>query len=125
MEDGAKKRKFTRGNKPYMVKFRLKPGTDTETSGDWDMVAIRNLSATGLYFYCNTDLGVNSLLDMKLDILSTIPTITCVGSIIRIKRKGNAPMVGVAVTFTDISEQDKELLNKAAEETLSRNKAEA
>ncbi len=110
-------RKYKRIEKPYLVKFRMKPHLDMEgmSSSDWDMVAVRNLCASGAFFLYNKDLGANTLLDLKIDISTSIPTIACVGTIIRIKKYGDSPMMGVALAFTEIDEDDQESINNAAE----------
>lgn len=116
MIEDIHKRKYKRIDKPYLVKFRIRPQTNRERPpSDWDMVAVKNLSATGVFFYYNEDLEANTFLDLKIDISTTTPTITCIGTIIRIKRYRNSPMVGVAIAFTEIDEKDKELLKQTAE----------
>lgn len=110
-------RKYKRINKPYLVKFRMRPRLDMEgmSSTDWDMVAVRNLGASGAFFLYNKDLGVNTSLDLKIDISTSTPTITCIGAVIRVKKYGDSPMLGIAVAFSEIDEEDQKLLNKAAE----------
>ena len=118
MNESAK-RKHKRIDKPYLVRFRIKLHASHENANtDWDMVPVRDLSATGIFFLCKEDLGTNSLLDLKIEISNHVPTICCTGTVIRIKKHLNSPMFGVAVEFMDIPEKDKEMINKAVEECL-------
>ena len=48
-------------------------------STEWDMVPVRDISAGGLTFNYTKNLGFNSLLDFKIDISQSTPTINCVG----------------------------------------------
>lgn len=119
MNKDTNKRKYGRVDKPYLVKFRIRPQINMETPpSDWDMVAVKNLSATGIFFYYNEDLGANTLLDLKIDISTATPTITCIGTVIRTKKYRDSPTLGIAVAFTEIDEEDQELINKAAEAGL-------
>ena len=117
--DETAKRKHKRIDKPYLVRFRIKPhASHKKANANWDMVPVRDISATGMYFLYKEDLGTNTLLELKIEISNHLPTIFCTGTVIRIKKHLNAPMFGVAVEFMDVPEKDKEIINKAAEQRL-------
>ncbi len=75
------KRKYKKIIPPYIVRFRVKQYEGQEMpSPDWDIVAVKNLSAGGIIFdYYNRNLKIGSLLDLKIDFLKSIPTINCIG----------------------------------------------
>jgi hypothetical protein len=116
MFKGQERRKYKRIEKPYMVRFRVKKYLGLEMpSADWDIVNVKNLSAGGILFFYNINLGFDSLLDLKIDVKSTL-IINCVGKIIRIYRSPPTSTFGIAIKFIDIGEQEKEVISKALEE---------
>jgi hypothetical protein len=111
------RREYERREKPYMVRFRTIPlVAKNMVSTDWDVVAAKNLSAGGMLFNYNKNLELDSLLDFKIDIPKYTPTINCVGKIIRIEELQPTSLFRIEIKFTDIGEQEKELLSKAIEE---------
>jgi hypothetical protein len=79
-------------------------------STDWDMVPVKNLSAGGMLFDYNKNLELDSILDCKIDISKSTPTINCVGKIIRIEQPQPNSMFRIAAEFTEIGEQEKEII---------------
>ncbi len=111
------KRKYKRREKPYMARLRVKQYEGLEiSSAEWDMVALKDLSAGGAVLFYNKDLGIGTLLDLKIDVSKSTPTINCVGKIIRIDKTQHTSMFYITVFFIDIGEQEKELINKMTEE---------
>jgi hypothetical protein len=103
------RRKYIRIEKPYIIRFRVKPNDDRVTK-DWDMVATRNLSAGGIFFYSSTNLEVGTILDLKIGFSRSYPTIICVGKVIRVP-KHQVPIInGYAVEFTEIDEQINKMM---------------
>ena len=97
--------------KPYLIRFRVNPYNDMVTK-DWDMIVTRNLSAGGIFFYSNTNLKVDTILDLKIGFSSSYPTIICVGKVIRVP-KHQVPIInGYAFEFTEIDEQINKIINK-------------
>ncbi len=112
------KRKNKKIVPPYIARFRVKQYEGQEMSSpDWDMVPV-NLSAGGMLFDYNKNLELDSLLDLKIDIPKYTPTINCVGKVIRIEELQLASKFRIEIKFTDIGEQEKELISKAIEEIL-------
>lgn len=86
MFNGQERRRHRRIEKPYMASFRIIQYEGLKMSSTkWYMVPVRDISAGGLAFNYRKYLGFNSLLDFKIDTLSS--TINCVGEIIRIDRR--------------------------------------
>lgn len=118
MYKGEERRKYKRKEKPFMVKFRTIPLVAKEmVSTDWNVVAVKNLGVGGMLFDYNKKLEPDTLLDFKIDISKSIPAISCVGKIICVKDLKPASMFRVEIEFIDIGEQEKELINKALEES--------
>ena len=128
MYERTKIRKYKRIEKPYMARFRVKQYEDQEMSSpDWDIVAVKNLSAGGVLFNYNKNLEIDSLLDLKIDISKSTPTINCVGKIIRIEEFQHLltqdvqplnSMFRIATEFTEIDKQERDMINITVEETL-------
>jgi hypothetical protein len=110
--DGIEKRKYKRIEKPFMAGFRARQYEGHETvSTKWDKVAVKDLSAGGMLFIYNKNLGLDSLLDLKIDESKYTPTINCVGKIIRIDKPIPISIFGIAIEFTEIEEHVKEMIN--------------
>ncbi len=119
MYKGQERRKYERRQKPFMVRFRTIPLVAKKmVSTGWDMVPVKNLSAGGMLFDYDKNLELDSLLDFKIDISRSTPTINCVGKIIRIEKLQPTSLFRIEIKFTDIGEQEKELISKAIEEIL-------
>ncbi len=116
MNGNAEKRKHKRVHKPCVVEFQVKHGdVQEEVSGKRGMVIIEDLGVGGVFFNYNKNLEINSLIDLKIGISSSSPPINCVGKIIRIIHIPNSSKFGIGVELTDISEQEKEVINKIVE----------
>ncbi|MFQ5964501.1 MAG: PilZ domain-containing protein [Candidatus Scalinduaceae bacterium] len=124
MYNGVEKRKYKRieykkTEKPFTVRFRARPDEYRKTVSDkWDMVAMKDLGAGGVFFFCNKILGVGALLDLKIGFSKSLLPINCVGTVTRIKAHQSSSMCGVSVAFAEIDEQEKEMINKTVEEGL-------
>ena len=115
MYDPSEKREFKRIEKPFMARFRVKQYKGLEMSSFyWDMVSVKNVSAGGMLFYYNRNLGFDSLLDLKINISHTTPTINCVGKVIRVEEPEPHSLFRIATSFTDIGKQEREIINKTA-----------
>ena len=117
MSNGQEKREYRRIEKPYMARFRIKQYEGLETfSTGWDMVPVRNISAGGLAFNYAKNLGLDSLLDFEIIIFLSLPTIFCVGKIIRVVESQPHSICRISTEFTEIDKQVKEMINTAFEE---------
>ncbi len=118
MKDKTKYKRF--GNlaikKQFMARFQIRSDETRKTeSNNWDSVTLMNLSARDTFFYYKKDLGIGTLLDLKIDVSKFTPTINCVGKIIRSDVLHPTCVFCIAIRFIDIGEQEKELINKMAE----------
>ncbi len=115
MSNDQERRKHKRIEKPYMARFRIRSGKAQEMeSDDWDLVTLMNISAGGTFFYYKKDLGIGTLLDLKIDVSKSTPTINCVGKVTR-SDKFRLACVCIAIKFIDIGEQEKEMINTTVE----------
>ncbi len=119
MFNDQEKREYNRIEKPYMTRALIKRHKAQEMkSAAWDPVTLHNLSEGGTYFIYNKDLGVGTLLDLKIEAPKTMLNINCVGEVTRIKQLRPASMFCTAIKFIDIGEQEKEGINTAIEKAL-------
>jgi len=116
MYNNAEKRKYLRIEKPYMARFRVKPFENSgAVSTDWDMVAVNDLGAGGIFFNSSNDLKIGTILNLKIGFSTTTPSIKCDGIVTRVINHPNSSIFGVATAFTKIDEHMKEMINKVAE----------
>ena len=108
-------RKYKRTEKRYITRFQVKSNED-KVYKEWDMVAIANFSAGGLFFYAIENLEVGAILDLKIGLSYDHSSITCVGRVIRSKRQLDTSVIGFAIQFTEIDEHIVELINNIVEE---------
>jgi len=112
MPNGQERRKYRRIEKPYITRFRIKPDKIQEmVTANWNLVGVRNLSAGGILFAYPENLDIDSNLDLKIDISQSTLTINCVGKIIRIDRPQPNSMFQIATEFTEIEDQEKEMIS--------------
>jgi hypothetical protein len=104
-------RKYVRIEKPYITWFRVKPNDDKVTK-DWDMVAVFNMNAGGIFFYSRIDMDVNTILGLHIGFSRSYPNIRCVGKVIRVTKHPVTSVNGYAVEFTEIDEQIQKMINK-------------
>ncbi len=116
MSDGQERRKYRRIERRYITRFRIKPDKIQKIApSNWDLIAVKNLSAGGILFAYTTNLGINSNLDLKIDISESIPPINCVGKIIRVEEPQPHSMCLIATEFTEIEDQEKEMISTTIE----------
>ena len=108
-------RKYKRTEKRHITRFQVK-SNENKVFKEWDMVAIANLSAGGIFFYSIENLEVGTILDLKIGLSYDHPSIKCIGRVVRSKRQLDTSVVGFAIQFTEIDEQDKEVINNTVEE---------
>ncbi len=118
MYNNIERRKYKRIEKPYRARFKIRSDEAQEMEAYvWDSVTL-DLSAGGAAFFCNKDLGIGTLLDLKIDVSKSTPPINCVGKMIRIDKTRHTSMFGIAIKFTEIGEQEKEIINTTVEKAL-------
>jgi CheY-like chemotaxis protein len=113
------KRKYRRIEKPFMARFRVKQFEAVYTPvTNWETVTLKDISAGGTLFNYKKNLGLNSLLDLKIDDSTSKSTINYVGEIIRIEESKPESVFRIATEFKEIDEQKKEKLNTIVREVL-------
>jgi hypothetical protein len=116
MYNGSERRKCKRIAKLFMARIRVKQHEGHETvSAGWDAVTLHNLSGGGTFFVYKEDLGIDTLLELEIELSKSTPPINCVGKTIRSNTLEPASTFCITTRFTDIGEQGKELINKMAE----------
>ncbi len=116
MYNYAEKRKYIRIEKPYMARFRIKPDRNPSVvSTGWDMVAVNDLGAGGVFFNSSNNLEIGTTLNLKIGFSTNTPSIKCDGIVTRVINHPNTFIFGVAAVFTKIDEHIKEMINKVAE----------
>ncbi len=83
-------------------------------SKDWDMVAVNNLGAGGVFFLTRRSLEIGTTLDLRICFSTSTPGIKCVGRVTRVKRHLDIFISGIAIEFTEIDEHIKGIINKTA-----------
>ncbi len=107
---------------PCITKFRILQYDGQEASSlEWNIVAVKNLSAGGIKInYYKKRLEVGSLLDLKIEFIKSIPSISCIGRIVRIEDAHANAMFRMGVEFTEIDDNDREKINITVEAILRR-----
>ncbi len=119
MCNGQERRKYKRRGELYTAGVRVKQHEGHEAgSTGWDSVIFKELSAGGTFFSYKKDLGIGTLLDLKIEVPGSILIINCVGKVIRIDKPKSTSMYGIAIKFIDIAEQEKEMINTTVEKAL-------
>ncbi|MDR4504163.1 MAG: hypothetical protein MRK01_05120 [Candidatus Scalindua sp.] len=114
-------RKYKEIETPCIARFHTRQSKDNDNrSPEWDIVAVKNLSAGGMVFTYYKDLGIDSILHVKFGITQSMPHISCVGRIVRIEERQHLSGYCTAIEFIEISAESKEELKVTIEEILSR-----
>ena len=116
MSNDQEKRGFKRHEnlpieEPTKARFQIRSNTQGTGSDDWDSVNLLNISAGGIFFYSKKDLGIGTLLNLKIDLPKSTSTINCVGKVIQIEQFMTISVFTHAIEFIDIGEQEKEMIN--------------
>jgi hypothetical protein len=114
MDRIPERRKHVRIKTPYITRFRVKPYDDM-VSKDLDTVTAFNLSAGGIFFYTKIDLGIGTIMYLKIGVSRSHPYIICVGKVARAKRYPAISIYGYSIEFAEINEQIKKMINKSLE----------
>ncbi len=112
-------KKYKRREKLYMAGIQVKQheGRKRGSTG-WDSVILHNLSAGGAFFTHRKDLGIGTLLDLRIEDTESILTINCVGKVTRIEQFKSTSTFCTTIKFIDIGKKEKETINTSVEEAL-------
>ena len=81
---------------------------------DWDMVAVNDLCAGGVFFNSSRNLEIGTILDLRISSSTSTHPIKCVGRVARVKKHLNTFIFGIASEFTETDEHIQEMINKTA-----------
>ncbi len=116
------KKKYIKISTPFIARFRAKQYEGQGmSSSEWNIVAVKDLSAGGIMFnYYKMNLGFGSILELKIDSIKSRPIINCIGRVVRVEDAHVNSMCHIATVFTEINEQDREVINTSVEAILRR-----
>ncbi len=121
MYEGVEKRKYKRTEKPFAVSFRIIPLVAKRTfSADWDTVTIKDVGVGGVYFQHDENIEVGELLDLKIGNPTSAPPIHCVGKVIRVEKSPSSSPFSIAIEFTSLNPEEKEVIKWMVEEALGK-----
>ncbi len=104
----TEKRKYERMKTPYIIRFRVKPNeAENIVSKDWDAVHLNNMGARGAFFYTRRSLETGTILDLNLKLPGSMPSIQCIGRVIRVQRHLDTCTFGIAIEFIETDEYIK------------------
>ncbi len=112
---------------PCIARFRNKRWSlCNRPSLEWNIVAVKNLSAGGVMpNYYKKGLNIGSILELKIELIESKPTISCIGRVVRIEDAHANAMFRIAIEFTKINDLDREIINTTVEAILRRETKEA
>ncbi len=118
----SEKRMYKEILTPCIAKFRVK---QFDGQGpvilDWNMVAVKNLSADGITFnYYKMNLDFGSPLELEIDFIRSLPAISCVARVVRIEKTPTNSMFRITTEFTEINALDRETINSAVDAIFER-----
>ena len=117
MNQELEKREYTRAEKPFVLRLRIKPENDHKaTSVGWNMVSANNLSAGGVFLYYVKELEIGTLVELKISIPESTTSIYCVGETIRTSKQPKSQIYEIAISFKEIENKERELINKLINE---------
>lgn len=119
------KRRFKRVEKPYITRFRVKPDeVQNGVTTDWDMVAVNDLCAGGVFFNASRNLGIGTILDLRISFSTSTHPVKCVGKVSRVKKHLNTFIFGIVTEFTETDEDIQEMINKTADKMVRKGDTE-
>ncbi len=82
---------------------------------------MKNLSAGGIKInYYKKKLEIGSLLELRIEFIKSIPTISCIGRVVRIEDAHANAMFRMGVEFTEIDDKEREVINTTVGAILKR-----
>jgi PilZ domain len=115
------RRRFKRVEKPYITRFRVKPDEVQDVvPTDWDMIAVNDLCAGGVFFNASRNLEIGTILDLRISFSTSTHPVKCVGRVARVKKHLNTFIFGIVTEFTETDEDIQEMINASAEKTVKK-----
>lgn len=121
MFSGSERRQYKRIKKPFVTRFQiLSEKGDGRVFPGWDMVTTQNLGAGGILFNYDEKIKLNSALEFKINFPTLNYPIDCKGRVVRVEEAPHSSRVRIAAVFTDMNDNEKNEVNRFAEEVNSR-----
>lgn len=116
----AEKRKYKRVKRPFTASIRpFQETTDANAQGKWDIVTMKDLSASGVLINYTKIIPVGTVLEFNIALPFTEKPIYCLGRVCRIDdthvekiKSPRIPVYWIAVSFTDMNETKKQAILK-------------
>ena len=120
--DAAANEKFWEDRRSHLrvsteltVEYRI-IGEDGKSSTDWNVTRTKNVSAAGVYFESYYPLGLNTILEIKLNAPSFKTPMMLKGRIVRAEEIQTGEIYGVAAAIMHVTEQYRKQLQQALEQ---------
>ncbi|MBT6565121.1 MAG: PilZ domain-containing protein [Candidatus Scalindua sp.] len=116
MDNNLERRKYKRYDEGsiedrFIARLQIKSDKVQEIKSDiYDPVTLVNISAGGIFFLSEKDLGLGSHFEVKIDIVHSSQTVDCAGEIVRIEKSTSSPVFAIAIEFKGLDEQEKEMI---------------
>ena len=118
VRQGLEKRKHRRIYRTILARFRAYPKGLKNKPSHWDIVSLNDLSAGGLLFSYDKKIIIGTYLNFLIPFPGSQEPISCLAKVLRLKSK--ELLYGVAATFTDINDENRDRINKNAEDLYYR-----
>ncbi len=119
MNNDSERRLYIRVEKPFALELRAKTDESRKVTHDeWNTVYAKNLSIGGVSLYYIRELEIGSIVELKIHIPKSTSTISCIGKVMRSEKNPKSPLNEIAISFPEIDEQKKEMINNIIEESL-------
>ncbi len=105
----AEKRKFKRIEKFFVVVTKLAD----DTSPDWTIVNLENISEGGILFNHTEPFAKGTRLSIQIKVLPNRPPVQCVGTVVRAQKLGELNLYESAVQFTEVNPDGRTLIHEA------------
>ena len=117
-------RQYKRLKKPFVIRFRVRQDEAfSDVFGGWNIVTAEDLSAGGALFIYDQQLEVGAVLDLKINFPAFENPITCNAKVVRVEQLKHSAFYHIAIMFTDIKDNEKEILNSAVDSACSINQS--
>ena len=115
------RRRFKRVEKPYITRFRIKPDeVQNVVPTDWDMVAVNDLCAGGVFFNASRNLEIGTILDLRISFATSTHPVKCVERVARVIKHLNTFIFGIVTEFTETDQDIQEMIIKTAEKMVKK-----
>ena len=115
------RRRFKRVEKPYITRFRIKPDeVQNVVPTDWDMVAVNDLCAGGVFFNASRNLEIGTILELRISFSTSTDPVKCVGRVARVIKHLNTFIFGIVTEFTETDQDIQEMINKSTEKMVKK-----